>query len=69
MPVEVHTYADMALCTAQLQRGNLWAALALLDRASSFDVRCSPVLRWAPVRLARSAVDARQRLPGHAREH
>jgi len=55
------------LCQAwglmELQRGNFWAALALLERASTFDpARCAPVLRWKPVQLAKAAVTTRQRL-------
>lgn len=44
----------------ELQAGNMWAALALLERASRTDARCAPVLRWQPVQAARLAVSSRR---------
>jgi hypothetical protein len=44
----------------ELQRGNFLAATRLLARAVDADPeRCSPVLRWAPVRAAAAAVQER----------
>lgn len=44
----------------ELQAGNMWAALALLERATRADARCAPVLRWQPVQAARLAVSQRR---------
>lgn len=36
----------------ELQAGNTWAALALLERSVRADPACSPVLRWRTVQVA-----------------
>ena len=33
----------------ELQRGNVLAAVLLLERSVAYDPRCSPVLRWKAV--------------------
>jgi predicted Zn-dependent protease len=48
----------------ELQAGNMWAALALLERAFRTDARCAPVLRWQPVQAARIAVSSRRQHVG-----
>lgn len=35
----------------ELQAGNMWAALALLERASRTDARCAPVSRLTDMML------------------
>ncbi|KAK9846412.1 hypothetical protein WJX81_003324 [Elliptochloris bilobata] len=54
------------LCQAwglmELQRGNVLAAVLLLERSVAHDPRCSPVLRWKAVRTARQTVGSRRRL-------
>lgn len=41
----------------ELQKGNLPAAVKMLDRSVTLDpARNAPVLQWQPVRMARSAV-------------
>eukprot|EP00208_Stichococcus_sp_RCC1054_P005463 CAMPEP_0206148528 /NCGR_PEP_ID=MMETSP1473-20131121/36881_1 /ASSEMBLY_ACC=CAM_ASM_001109 /TAXON_ID=1461547 /ORGANISM="Stichococcus sp, Strain RCC1054" /LENGTH=187 /DNA_ID=CAMNT_0053545891 /DNA_START=160 /DNA_END=723 /DNA_ORIENTATION=- len=48
----------------ELQAGNTWAALALLERSVRTDPACSPVLRWRTVQAARMALSAqRQHCP------
>lgn len=50
----------------ELQRGNFFAAVVLLERCAQADpARCSPVLRWKPVRDAQRTV--RGRLQGRRR--
>lgn len=44
----------------ELQRGNAWAAVRLLERCVLLDPALSPVLRWKTVDMARQAV--RQRI-------
>jgi len=47
----------------ELQRGNVLAAVLLLERSVLNDpARCSPVLRWKAVRTARQSVSSRRRL-------
>ncbi|KAG2495702.1 hypothetical protein HYH03_006302 [Edaphochlamys debaryana] len=43
----------------ELQRGNLWAAVSLLERCASLDSNCRPVLRWHQVQTARKTVGSR----------
>lgn len=46
----------------ELQRGNFFAAVMLLERCAQADpVRCSPVLKWKPVRDAQRSVSGRLR--------
>lgn len=46
----------------ELQRGNFFAAVLLLERCARTDpARCAPVLKWKPVREARQTVGARRR--------
>ncbi len=45
----------------ELQRGNVLAAVLLLERCVANDPRCSPVLRWKAVRAARQTVGSRRR--------
>jgi hypothetical protein len=45
----------------ELQRGNVLAAVILLERCVANDPRCSPVLRWKAVRVARQTVGSRRR--------
>ena len=45
----------------ELQKGNILAAVLLLERSVQFDPRNSPVLRWRTVQLAKQAVSARRR--------
>ena len=35
----------------ELQRGNVLAAVLLLERCVASDPRCSPVLKWKPVKV------------------
>lgn len=43
----------------ELQLGNNWAAVRMLDRAARLDPgRCAPVLQWAQVRRAREEAQA-----------
>ena len=46
----------------ELQRGNVLAAVLLLERSVAHDPRCSPVLRWKAVRTARQTIGSRRRL-------
>lgn len=43
----------------ELQRGNWWAAVRLLERCVVMDPANSPVLRWHPVASARKTVGSR----------
>jgi hypothetical protein len=43
----------------ELQKGNWWAAVRLLERCVSMDPANSPVLRWKPVASARKTVSER----------
>ncbi|KAI8474688.1 MAG: hypothetical protein J3K34DRAFT_517996 [Monoraphidium minutum] len=43
----------------ELQRGNWWAAVRLLERCVSMDASNAPVLRWQPVQSARQTVSSR----------
>lgn len=43
-----------------LQRGNLLAAVMLLDRSAALEPRNRPVLRWKPVVEARKTVGERR---------
>lgn len=45
----------------ELQSGNTFAALALLEQSVRADSSCSPVLRWRPVQAARLARSTRHR--------
>lgn len=45
----------------ELQRGNFWAALMMLERAVKIDPKNSPVLKWVPVRTARQTVGSKNR--------
>lgn len=45
----------------ELQRGNVLAAVILLERCVANDPRCSPVLKWKAVRTARQTVGSRRR--------
>lgn len=40
----------------ELQRGNSWAAVKLLERCVDLNPACMPVLRWQLVSAARAAV-------------
>lgn len=42
----------------ELQKGNTWAAVKLLERSVVLDPSCSPVLNWKPVSAARQSVIA-----------
>lgn len=44
----------------ELQRGNLLAAVLLLERCVTQDPSCSPVLRWKAVQLAQQSVMTRR---------
>eukprot|EP00877_Chromochloris_zofingiensis_P006341 jgi/Chrzof1/1960/Cz10g28010.t1 len=43
----------------ELQKGNFWAAVRLLERCVTLDPSCSPVLKWKPVDSARKTVGSR----------
>ena len=45
----------------ELQKGNILAAVLLLERSVQFEPRNSPVLRWRPVLLAQQTVLSRRR--------
>ena len=45
----------------ELQKGNVLAAVLLLERSVQFEPRNSPVLRWRPVQLAQQTVMSRRR--------
>ncbi len=45
----------------ELQKGNILAAVLLLERSVQFEPRNSPVLRWRPVQLAQQTVMSRRR--------
>lgn len=45
----------------ELQRGNVVAAVLLLERCVAYDPRCSPVLKWKAVRIAQQTVTSRRR--------
>ncbi len=45
----------------ELQKGNILAAVLLLERSVQFEPRNSPVLRWRPVQLAQQTVISRRR--------
>ncbi|DBA97504.1 hypothetical protein WJX77_006572 [Trebouxia sp. C0004] len=45
----------------ELQKGNILAAVLLLERSVQFEPRNSPVLRWRPVQLAQQTVMRRRR--------
>jgi hypothetical protein len=45
----------------ELQKGNWWAAVRLLERCVLMDPANSPVLRWHPVAAARKTVGSRSR--------
>lgn len=45
----------------ELQRGNILAAVLLLERSVLFEPRNSPVLRWRPVQVAQQTVLTRRR--------
>lgn len=47
------------LCSTLLQRGNIVAAILLLDRSAALEPRNRPVLRWKPVIEARRTASAR----------
>ena len=58
--------ALLALCgqawgLMELQRGNVVAAVLLLERCVAYDPRCSPVLKWKAVRNAQQTVTSRRR--------
>ena len=40
----------------ELQRGNVLAAVLLLERCVANDPRCSPVLKWKPVKVCPSTL-------------
>jgi hypothetical protein len=40
----------------ELQKGNVWAAVRLLERCVTLDPANSPVLNWKPVSVARASV-------------
>eukprot|EP00878_Enallax_costatus_P002901 GHUV01003095.1.p1 GENE.GHUV01003095.1~~GHUV01003095.1.p1 ORF type:complete len:243 (+),score=73.17 GHUV01003095.1:136-864(+) len=42
----------------ELQRGNVWAAVRLLERSVDMDPFLKPVLKWKPVSIARMTVRA-----------
>lgn len=42
----------------ELQKGNFWAAVRLLERSVDMDPFLKPVLKWKPVNLARTTVQA-----------
>eukprot|EP00878_Enallax_costatus_P029602 GHUV01032128.1.p1 GENE.GHUV01032128.1~~GHUV01032128.1.p1 ORF type:complete len:146 (-),score=58.31 GHUV01032128.1:116-553(-) len=42
----------------ELQRGNVWAAVRLLERSVDMDPFLKPVLKWEPVSIARMTVRA-----------
>jgi hypothetical protein len=44
----------------ELQRGNVLAAVLLLERCVRMDPTCSPVLKWKEVEAARSTVGQRR---------
>ena len=44
----------------ELQRGNVLAAVLLLERSVRMDPSCSPVLRWKEVQQARHTVGQRK---------
>lgn len=44
----------------ELQKGNILAAVLLLERSVQFEPRNSPVLRWRPVLLAQQTVLSRR---------
>lgn len=51
----------------ELQKGNWWAALLLLERSVRIDPRLKPVLNWSQVDTARKTVGSRRpRSAGHA---
>ncbi|BDA42044.1 probable protein high chlorophyll fluorescent 107 [Coccomyxa sp. Obi] len=56
---------NASLCQAwglmELQRGNVVAAVLLLERCVAYDPRCSPVLKWKAVRIAQQTVTSRRR--------
>lgn len=45
----------------ELQKGNVVAAVLLLERSVQFEPRNSPVLKWRPVQLAQQALLDRRR--------
>lgn len=45
----------------ELQKGNILAAVLLLERSVQFDPRNSPVLKWRAVQLAQQTVLSRRR--------
>ncbi|KAK9823656.1 hypothetical protein WJX72_004459 [[Myrmecia] bisecta] len=53
------------LCQAwglmELQRGNVLAAVMLLERCVQYDPRCSPVLKWKLVQQAKQTVGSRRK--------
>lgn len=42
----------------ELQKGNFWAAVRLLERSVDMDPFLEPVLKWKPVSMARMTVQA-----------
>lgn len=52
----------------ELQRGNMWAAVRLLERCASLDSTCTPVLKWKLVQAARQAVFGRSAQQSRARQ-
>ena len=45
----------------ELQKGNILAAVLLLERSVQFDPKNSPVLKWRAVQLAQQTVLSRRR--------
>ena len=45
----------------ELQKGNVVAAVLLLERSVQFEPRNSPVLKWRPVQVAQQALLDRRR--------
>ena len=45
----------------ELQRGNVLAAVLLLERCVKYDASCRPVLQWRIVQAAKEAVSNRIR--------
>ena len=45
----------------ELQRGNILAAVLLLERCVRYEPSCSPVLQWRAVQVAKQSVSSRIR--------
>lgn len=45
----------------ELQRGNVLAAVLLLERCVQYEPKCRPVLQWRAVQLAKESVSQRLR--------